>query len=306
MKKIITICIPTYKRNFLLTKLLDSIFGQDIDDGWNYVVNIVINDNNPNKDAESLVEQYKKRQAERSWILGVYYMNCIEKGLVCVRNALVEKAIELKSDYLLFIDDDEYPVPEWLREITKVVEHTSSEVVIGPVLSYSDMTICEPLKPYYRFTKPENNCKLNNLNSGNTLIDVGVFVNWGLRFDMRFNRSGSEDAYLGRQIIHNGGSIICAHSAIAMEYVPQDRISIKWVIKRIKGIKSAAVKIAYIEHNGLELFLFVLKSLFSFLIAFLTLPLLMSSGRKKYYPLYRYAIAVGLLTGLFRNSCNQY
>ena len=95
MTTLILIGICTYNRNELLENALKHINNLNVPEQCE--INVAIADNNPNKDA-------------------------------------LEKGLNINADYIAFIDDDEYPSPDWISSLyTVMVEYKADGATSYPV-----------------------------------------------------------------------------------------------------------------------------------------------------------------------------
>lgn len=302
----IAICIPTYRREELLRKLLSSIFTQSVPEDRDYEAFIVVCDNDAEASARQLVEEFISRGDRPVWLSGINYVNNTEKGLCNVRNSLVREALAGDADAILFIDDDEYPVENWLSEMVRVQKQTSATVCIGLVCPYYDHEPDRGIRPYLYRPVPEDCSPKSYLNVGNTLIDMKVFRDWGLEFDMRFNLVGSEDTFLGKQIFRAGGTVVNAAHAIAYEYVPESRLHLRWHLARMSRTSSTWVMQSVIFKEYIQIAKMVVNMVASFFIAIFTLPLLVFPNRYRYTSLMRFSHVAGMIRGFFGKAYTEY
>src|ERR1044071_8122277 len=99
---IVSILIPTYRRNDLLAQAVRSCFNQRNIAPEDYEVVIV--DNCPDKTARALVETLKNTHTT------IVYLNEPRRGVAFARNTAVSAA---RGDYFAFLDDDECATSNW-------------------------------------------------------------------------------------------------------------------------------------------------------------------------------------------------
>lgn len=304
-KKLIAICIATYKRQELLGKLLSSIFDQEVSDLFPYEVSVLICDNDVTLSANPVFEDCL-HFSRPMWMKDLEYLSCAEKGLVNVRNCLVECALKRNADFVLFVDDDEYVSRKWLTNIMKTYEMFPSDAVIGPVLAYFEKEIPKTLSKYFERNINEDGSKCDSLITWNTLIPVKIFRDWGLRFDSRFNLSGGEDSYLGIQILQAGGRMVYCADALAYEMIPEARMNLRWVLTR-NARTSATWLVQRMEIKRAESILYAFAKIAGLLcLAIATSPLLFTSGRHKYDSPVYFAKCYGTLKGFCGVSIKEY
>ncbi|TYC67373.1 glycosyltransferase family 2 protein [Stappia sp. BW2] len=147
------------------------------------------------------------------------------------RNALLDAA---DGAWLIFVDDDEWVEPDWLVKLFDCQKEFNADVVIGPV------------KPHYPDNTPDWLRRANPLytdwghrgkrlytgRGGNTLVRVDFVRALKLRFDEAYGRTGGEDTIFFAQAAERGARIFATDDAIAHEHVPQDRLSMHFILSR--------------------------------------------------------------------------
>jgi len=126
----ITVCVCTYKRPHLLRRLLKELIRQDTGGLFRY--SIVVADNDEAKSAEATV-------AETRTLSNVRITYCVEprRSIALARNKVVANA---EGEYVAFIDDDEFPEPEWLLKLFRTCNEHKVDGVLGPVKRHFDET----------------------------------------------------------------------------------------------------------------------------------------------------------------------
>src|SRR5262249_53154037 len=103
----ITICICTCDRPVMLERLLRDIRQQETGGAFNYSVMIV--DNHPAQSARPVVEK-----CMREGKIAITYVLEPERNIALARNTALSHAT---GDFIVFIDDDEFPAPSWLMNL---------------------------------------------------------------------------------------------------------------------------------------------------------------------------------------------
>ena len=181
----IVIAIPTYKRPIMLRKLILSIADLNIDKALIHSVSILVVDNDIEKTAE---ETINKLIIETDGIHKLYYFNYAVKGLSNVRNELLRKSFELTSDFIVFIDDDEFVTREWLNELVKTMINNNADVVRGPAFAELDDYIPDHVACWFKRENFPDNLKLNTLTTGNLILRTSSLQKYNVWFDNRFNK----------------------------------------------------------------------------------------------------------------------
>lgn len=110
---LVSIIIPTFKRNNLLDKTLNSVINQNYN---NYEI-IVVDDNNPNteyrKMTENLMEKYKNNSKIK------YIKHCRNLNGSAARNTGIKFS---NGKYICFLDDDDIIYKDKIKEQVKFLE----------------------------------------------------------------------------------------------------------------------------------------------------------------------------------------
>src|SRR5262245_37392378 len=103
----ITVCICTYKRPLLLKRLLNDVGRQDT--GGMFTISIVVVDNDRAETAKPVVQEF----ATASTVPVNYFVEP-QQNIALARNRAVLNA---KGDFIACVDDDEFPIEGWLRNL---------------------------------------------------------------------------------------------------------------------------------------------------------------------------------------------
>jgi glycosyltransferase involved in cell wall biosynthesis len=239
----VTIVIPTFRRQDLLLKCLTSCLAQK---GLGEVsAEILVVDNCAEASAELPVRDLGRRAA-----LPIRYIHEPEPGISSARNAGLRCAA---GELIAFIDDDEIATEDWLVHLVNTQRSSHADVVFGPVLPsiphelagaerapFRDLlthstehitgvevssTILDPFWARGRKAYPK-------LGSGNFLLRRHSAAVRDVRFDSRLGRTGGEDTLYFNQLLARGSRLIWCAEAIAWEYVPPERLGLRYALLR--------------------------------------------------------------------------
>lgn len=220
----VTVAILTYRRQHLLPALLEEVSRQC--EELPYPANIVVVDNDPDQSAESVVQ----RLADR---FPIHYINEPTPGIAAARDTAVRSA--RASRILVFIDDDEMPLPGWLGHLLSHWERSSSAAVAGPVEYVLPTPVPDPWVVasgvFDRVQRPTGS-RREGASSANLLLDLDFLREHNLSFDRRLGLRGGEDTMLTHQITAVGGSIEWCDEAVVREAVTPDRVTRPWLRRR--------------------------------------------------------------------------
>ena len=119
---LISVCICTYRRPQMLSRLLNAL--GDIDTAGLFTYSIVVVDNDRTGSSRTLVADF----AESSR-LPVSYAIEPRQNIALARNKAVAHA---DGDFLAFIDDDEVPTRGWLRHLFEACGRYDVDGAPGP------------------------------------------------------------------------------------------------------------------------------------------------------------------------------
>ncbi|NIA67639.1 glycosyltransferase [Pelagibius litoralis] len=225
----VTLCAATYNRPDGLGRLLAAVAALQLQEPVNLSVAVVIVDNSPDRNARAVVEA---AATDFPWPL--HYVSESRRGITFARNAALQKAAELSSDAVVFIDDDEYPDAGWLEALLRRQRISGAAVVLGAVRPvFPDGTpgwiISGRFFETHRF---EDGAELDDAHTANVLIDLSSLHRHGLVFDNRYALTGGEDTMLFQALLDAGERIVYAADAVVFETVPQSRANLEWLMKR--------------------------------------------------------------------------
>jgi glycosyltransferase involved in cell wall biosynthesis/predicted glycoside hydrolase/deacetylase ChbG (UPF0249 family) len=220
----ICVCICTYKRAEPLRRLLKDIDRQD--SGGLFTFSIVVADNDPDGSAKSTVEDV-------AGTIGTPVKYCAEprRGIARARNTVVANA---EGDYLALIDDDEFPISDWLKILLTTCRRYNVDGVLGPVKRHFDEEPPSWLKKsslYDRAVNPTGmQVEWKDSRSGNVLMKREVVQNDPMPFRPEF-RSGEDHDFFRRKI-EDGHRFVWSGEAAVYEVIPPSRWTRLYYIRK--------------------------------------------------------------------------
>ena len=221
----ICICICTYKRPELLGLLLKKLRDQKTDGLFSY--SVVVVDNDHEQSAKSVVTNLQVG----SFIDIAYYVEN-ERNIAIARNKAVQNAI---GNFIAFIDDDEFPVNDWLLNLYNTYNKYNADGVLGAVIPHFEEKppdwilkgkLCE--RPVY-----ETGTVLHwsNTRTGNVLLRKKILEGREYAFDPAFG-AGGEDVNFFKEMQAKGYVFIWCNNAPVYEVVPVHRCTKKYFLRR--------------------------------------------------------------------------
>ena len=261
----ICVCICTYKRPEYLLRLLKEIEKQKTEGLFDY--SIVIVDNDSAQSAKLPVAQFTQQSK-----LSIDYFVQPEQNIALARNKALENS---EGDFVGFIDDDEYPVENWLLEHYKAIHKYKADGILGPVLpDYEKVPPKWVLKGRF-FDRPSLQSGFilswNDTRTGNALLKRDLFKEPGQWFDPKHG-SGGEDKDFFRKKIDDGHVFVWCNEAPVYETVPQARWKRPFMLK--KALLRGKVVFETSSNKSSE----ILKSLPAITVYTLSLPFLLILG----------------------------
>lgn len=229
----ITVCICTYKRPELLAHLLMQLQNQKTEELFSY--DVVVVDNDRAQTAKPVVEN-----AQTETNMKISYYCEPEQNIALARNRAVKNA---KGEYIGFLDDDEYPISEWLLRLYKSIRKYHADGVLGPVKPHFEQQppmwvirgrICE--RDSFPTGTELTNARYTR--TGNVLLSKTLFKNESDYFNPGFGRTGGEDVDFFNRMIRKGCKFVWDNEAVAFESVPPDRTTRKYFLTRalLRGV----------------------------------------------------------------------
>lgn len=233
----VVVGVPTYRRPEELETLLPLLLAQ-ADDLPDHRVDVLVVDNDPAASARAVVEATGDDR--------VHYSTQPVPGIAAVRNRILDVATDdLDADLVAMIDDDERPEPGWLAALVLTWERTGADLVAGRVVP----EFSGPLDPWVaagRFHTRRNlatGAPLTVAAGGNLLLDARRLRDLGQRFDVSVGLAGGEDTLFSRELHARGGSMVWCAESVAIDRVPPERMTRRWVLDRAMSHGDAWVRV---------------------------------------------------------------
>lgn len=219
----------TYRRPEGLLNLLRTLDGQGSRIATAaFTLDVVVVDNDVSASALPLVEAFKT-----SGTIPVRYVVEARQGIPIARNTGLAN-VPKDSDFICFIDDDEWPSPHWIEQMLLTQQATNADCVLGAVIP-----VYPPDAPkwvvrsrvFNSWTFPDK-APLTAAATNNVMISASFIRQAGIQFDERMRISGGSDYLFFRQAVAIGMRIVWSAGAPVYESVPRTRMSIRWVLRR--------------------------------------------------------------------------
>ena len=243
----IVLCICTFRRPDGLKKLLDALPTLESSSG----LQVVVADNDIGKQGMDVCHALPA-----DYPFTVHSLNETQAGISAARNAATTEALKYDPDFIVFLDDDEWPEPQWLSELLRVQQQCAADVVGGPTRpEFPENTPADLLdNPYYGadMNLPDGTqCELQA--GGNFLVKADVLKPLApMFFRPEFAHSGGEDLAFFMQLAQQSRTMFWAANAIVHEPVPESRLQASWLKHRVVTIHNSRVRVTQLLQPGLS------------------------------------------------------
>ncbi len=235
--KSVVVAVLTYKRPEDLALALPRLLAQAL--SVDVPATVMVVDNDPEASGLPTVE------SAASALLR--YVHEPRPGIAAARNRALHEAS--KDDVLVFIDDDEVPSENWLKDLLALYHSSGAAAVVGPVISeYAqapERWISEGR--FFDRRRLPTGTSLTVAATNNLLLDLEKIRSHGLKFDERFGLSGGSDTLFTRRLVRLGELMVWCDEAYVVDRVPVGRLTRKWVLRRALRSGNSAARV------GLEL-----------------------------------------------------
>ncbi|HVL02426.1 MAG TPA: glycosyltransferase, partial [Dongiaceae bacterium] len=222
----INICICTCKRDKLLVQCLESVGRVEVPQGLHVTVTVV--DNDGDRSAEGAVRALTER-----FPFPLRYVSEPRRGIPLARNRALDETYQLGSDFLAFIDDDEWVRTDWLLRLYEYEQAQGGNIIVsGEVIPELPADTPPEIRGVYKIKTRRTGERIESCATNNVLVPVSMIRNWGLRFDESNPLAGGTDTIFFHEAVLRGAEIRKCAEALVHEAIPASRANLKWLAKR--------------------------------------------------------------------------
>lgn len=221
----VTVCVCTFQRPGMLARLLEELARQRTHDA--YTLSVVVTDNDPAGSARGVVERFRTHST-----LEVVYARETRQNIALARNEALRHAA---GEFVAFIDDDEFPDPDWLHAMLRTCNEHAAAGVLGPVRPHFESAppgwlvrgaFCErPEHPSGRVMA------WHESRTGNVLLRREIVAGEPEPFREQFG-SGGEDKDFFMRMTARGHVFRWCNEGVAWETVPPERWTRAYMLRR--------------------------------------------------------------------------
>ena len=217
-----------------------------------------------------------------------------EPGIPFARNRAATESIEIGSDLLLFVDDDEEVPRDWLQKIIQGYRNSEAKLIGAPLrarrpkenITFLQKLMFTNLNSRYRKKERRASRKASlkgttgvTIVTNNWLAETSLFSEHNIWFDESMRHTGGTDSKFYAEVIAKGLQTAWVQGAHVYETIPPERLSFLYQYGRARDQSNTNFRR---KNNGtVRLNLIVLTSILIKLIAviglILTLPI--TAGR---------------------------
>lgn len=285
----IDVCIATFRRPLMLSRLLSSLADQDLK-GIN--MRIIVVDNDFQQSARPAIESFSEKNS-----FAVIYEVEPMQNIAMARN----HALRLVSaEYFAFVDDDEVVSPTWLHTLLSSLNTYHADVAFGPVISVLPIGSPGWAKKIFHRQHPKTGEPVMFGGAGNVMMKKSILIEMPQYFDSSFGLTGGEDTEFFYRLHLKGKHLIWCAEARVDEYVPETRVSLKWLRRR--GFRSGQTynRIIVSRYSFPQKIVWFLLKIFQFSIGIAVAPFLRLCSFPAYIALtVRIAASAGQLSRCF-------
>ena len=220
------VAIITHSRPKGLEKLLSALALQIVDDSNE--IEILVVDNACDAAIRGLV-----RKIDSECRYPITYEQEARRGIVAARNKCTQLFLESENEYLLFIDDDSWPVSDdWIQTMLDKRARFDADIVTGTVRAISGQGAPEwASKIIHDYGKAEDGAPVGTFYTGNLLLSRDVLETFQPAFDSRFDMTGGSDYHFSLKCRRAGFKSLYVDAPVEEEF-PKSRATVKWFFKR--------------------------------------------------------------------------
>jgi glycosyltransferase involved in cell wall biosynthesis len=211
---------------------------------------VIVIDNNPARRTPQIVEDARNEATS-----AVTYQAEPRPGIPFARNTCVQAALARDADALVFIDDDEWPVPGWFEALMTTWQRTDADIVLGPakgVLPADAPRWARRSGVFDKDRRLADGAPIRTAYSYNTLLSRRALETLGPSFDPAFRYTGSSDHHYFKQAGPAGLHSVWSANALVYEEVGSHRVRLSWVVKRGYRIGAGATRSTRLRLHGLR------------------------------------------------------
>lgn len=296
----IVIGLGTFKRPKMLLQCLQSLKAQQIPDQVELMMIVVDNDK------EGSAEQTYDSISQDFPYSTQYFVHS-EKGIVSMRNRIIDECIKENAHYLAFLDDDEVAEPDWILKHLESMEQYKADVTAGYVEQLLPDDTPVHMKKFYKLASHPTGTDRISGSTRNIMFSLELCTKHGLRFNPALNLTGSSDTFFFEEAYKLGAKIVWVQEAMVYEEMPKSRITKTWLWNRAYRHGNSLVVRTQIREGRVRAFRLLPAAVFKLFIgAFEWLIFGLMGKAHRIGKVKRMKNAFGMLSALFGKKYYEY
>lgn len=238
MKISVSVCLCTYRRKSLMATL-QGIANQLLPE--NILLDVVVVDSDSAGSAKPQIEL-----AQSQLPISIRSFIADRPGVAEARNKAVNEAL---GNWLAFIDDDEFPEPDWLAKLLASAETYVSQVVFGAVRTIYPAECPNWIREGDLFGKslPSTGTLVRHGPTCNTLLAKSALDGEKYIFNVDYGTTGGEDTELFNRLSKKGVKMVACQEAIVTETVEIHRLNREFLLKKALRVGETYFRIFFAE-----------------------------------------------------------
>ena len=172
-----------------------------------------------------------------------------EPGIPFARNRAARESLEMESNILLFVDDDEEVASDWLEKIIQGYRSSKAKLIGAPLrarLPEENLTLLQRLmftniKSRYRKKEMRASRRASlegtsgvTIVTNNWLADTSLFSEHNIWFDESMRHTGGTDSKFCSEVIAQNIPTAWVRDAYVYETIPPERLSFLYQYRRAR------------------------------------------------------------------------
>jgi len=217
-----SVCIATFRRPTELERLLEALCAQRGAPDFE----VVVVDNDPQQSAKAIAERF-------SAAIALTYCHEPVPGVAAVRNRAV---VTSRGQFLAFIDDDEWPIPEWLAHFHDAAVESGADGVFGGIANQFATDVPQHIRGCGVFDATEladgADLRWWQTRTGNAYVRRTALPDQAAPFDVKYGLTGGEDTHMFCAMLRKGSRFVWSTRALVHSFHPLSRANLRWLFWR--------------------------------------------------------------------------
>ncbi len=224
----IAVGVITYKRPKSLERLFAALAKQTFTGLQKPDITVVVVDNDADGSARTVCDA-----AGHAHGLKVSYVVEPKLGIPIARNRVLDSLPDSAS-FILWVDDDETPAPDWVETLLTVQAGVNADIVMGAVEAVLPEGTPAWVKRGGFFNRRRfiDRASLVEGATNNCLMAVDAIKAVNLRFDESLRYAGGTDTIFFRAAEAAGLHLVWSGEAVVQDYIQAERCTLGWLMMR--------------------------------------------------------------------------